>query len=136
MNPYTRSLLKEIDDEDLTAWVQAWDELEALLVDVYRSQASGPDEQDRYRSLRQRLAAEYARWQRELEPHWRGLEAGGDPLESDPFLALLEPAEVDGILDNWQAMQTLPAAREALNNYLIELIESGGLDSRERTGES
>ncbi len=128
MNPYTRSLLNEIDNDDLIAWVQAWDELEALLVEVYRSQAAGPEEQDRYRSLRQRLAAEYARWQSELESHWRGLEAGGDPLESDPFLALLEPAEVDGILDNWQAMQTLPAAREALNSYLIERIEAGGPD--------
>lgn len=125
MNPYTRSLLKELEDPDLHAWVEAWDELESLVVEVYRAQAAGPDDDRDYQRLREALRRDYESWRPALEPHWDGLKAGGEELDRDPFWALLEPERVTEFVENWQAMQTLPAAREALNNYLIERIEAG-----------
>lgn len=126
MNPYTRSLLERIDAPDLRSWVESWDQLESLVIEVYRMEAAGPDDEREFRHLRSELRAEYGRWKPGLETHWQGLEAGGEVLDSDPFWALLEPEGVGAFVGNWKAMQTLPAAREALNNYLIEHIESGG----------
>lgn len=124
MNPYTRSLLKQIEDPALQRWVEAWDELESLVVEIYRTEAAGPQTQKTYRRLKGELADGYGRWRDEFKPHWTGLEAGGEPLEVDPFEKLLEPDDAQGFLDNWRAMQTLPAAREALNSYLLARIEA------------
>lgn len=124
MNPYTRSLLKQIQDPDLRNWVRAWDQLESLVVEIYRTEAAGPGAQKEYRQLKQRLKGGYGRWRENLQPHWQGLEAGGKLLQADPFERLLEPDEARGFLENWRAMQTLPAAREALNSYLISRIEA------------
>jgi hypothetical protein len=38
----------------------------------------------------------------------------------DPFANLLEPAQASDFVDNWTAMQTLPAARESLNMLLLD----------------
>ena len=132
MNPYTRSLLQRIENPALHDWVEAWDQLESLVVEIYRTEAAGPDAQNEYRDLKQRLITGYERWKDELRPHWDGLQAGGEPVQTDPFQKLLEPESAQGFLENWRAMQTLPAAREALNSYLIALIEgaeSGDLDA-------
>ena len=123
MNPYTRSLLQRIQNPDLCDWVEAWDQLESLVVDIYRSEAAGPGAEEEYGKLKKRLNMDYGRWRQELRPHWEGLRAGGEPVQSDPFQKLLEPENAEGFLENWRAMQTLPAAREALNSYLIALIE-------------
>ncbi len=126
MNPYTRSLLERVEDPDLQSWVERWDELESLVIEVYRLEAAGPDDEREYRRLRTELRRDYERWNPELERHWRGLQAGGEAVTDDPFWALLAPKQAGDFVDNWKAMQTLPAAREALNNYLIERIESAG----------
>lgn len=131
MNPYTRSLLERIDDADLRSWVESWDELESLVIEVYRLEAAGPDDERKYRRLRGELQRDYERWKSALEGHWQGLEAGGEPLDRDPFWVLLKPEEVGAFVENWKAMQTLPAAREALNNYLIERIETADVDRDE-----
>lgn len=131
MNPYTRSLLERIDDADLRSWVESWDELESLVIEVYRVEAAGPDDERKYRRLRGELRRDHERWKSALEGHWQDLEAGGEPLDRDPFWVLLEPEEVGAFVENWKAMQTLPAAREALNNYLIERIETADVDRDE-----
>lgn len=123
MNPYTRSLLQRIQNPDLRDWVEAWDQLESLVVEIYRTEAAGPSAQKEYRQLKQRLKRDYGRWREDLQSHWDGLQAGGEPVQSDPFERLLEPDKAKGFIENWPAMQTLPAAREALNSYLIALIE-------------
>jgi len=45
----------------------------------------------------------------------------GRPALEDPFLWLLSYEEITEFRQNWRAMQTLPAAREAINRLLIEL---------------
>ncbi len=125
MNPFTRSLLREVDDAELAAWVRCWDELESLVVDIYRSRHADWEQARAYRHLRRELTDGYSPWQRELAPYWQGLKAGGTSVEQDPFRALFAEEEAASFVDNWRAMQTLPAAREALNSYLLARIEEG-----------
>jgi hypothetical protein len=124
MNPFTRSLLREVNDKELADWVQGWDELETMVVEIYRTRHADREQSRTYDRLRRDLTARYRSWQQELTPHWRGLKAGGTPVTDDPFQALLAEAEAASFVDNWRAMEILPAAREALNSYLIARIES------------
>lgn len=123
MNPATRALLKQIDHPGLHAFVNAWDELEVLMVDVYKANGVDSDQQAEFADIRQRLAASYPAWQAALDPHWRATTIKGQPLAADPFQALIDLENAEAIVGNWAAMQTLPAAREALNNILVERIE-------------
>jgi hypothetical protein len=50
-----------------------------------------------------------------------------DPLQhnrEDPFARLLAAGAARDFAGNWAAMQTLPAAREALNRWLMDLIDA------------
>lgn len=124
MNPFTRSLLEELDDSAFRAWAELWDQLESLVVEVYRAQHVGAEEARGYRHLRAKLEARYPDWQEALAPYWQGLKAGGEPVERDPFATLFEPQEAEEFLDNWPSMQRLPAAREALNAYLLDQLDA------------
>lgn len=123
MNPYTQSLLVELDDSELAEWVARWDELESLVVEVYCTKRVGGQQAERYPRLRRQLREEYPRWQKRLAPYWRGLKAGGEVVEQDPFRALFAPERASAFSEDWRAMQTLPAAREALNSYLLERLK-------------
>ncbi|MFP3852726.1 MAG: hypothetical protein ACLFWD_00380 [Anaerolineales bacterium] len=125
MNPYTRSLLQEIDDEPLSRWVETWGQLEHLIIQVYRSGQVEAAEQEKYKALRDDLTRGYPRWQAQLKPHWKDLRAGGENLQADPFLHLTAAASLTAFIGNWEAMQKLPAAREAINHFLLSRIETG-----------
>lgn len=123
MNPVTRALIKQIDDPGLHAFVDAWDALEVLMVEVYNANGADAAQQAEFAGIQQRLAASYPAWQAALEPHWRATTIKGQSLDADPFQALMELEKAEAIAENWVAMQTLPAAREALNNMLVARIE-------------
>ena len=124
MNPVTRALLKKIDHPGLQAFAEAWDELEVLMVDVYKANGADAAQQAEFADIRRRLAASYPAWQAALEPHWRATTIKGQSLNADPFHALINLDSAEAIVNNWSGMQTLPAAREALNSMLVERIES------------
>ncbi|MGA9531448.1 MAG: hypothetical protein WBR18_01920 [Anaerolineales bacterium] len=121
-NPVTNSLLSRIDDESLHRWVDMWGQLERLAVSVYRCERAGWRARRRYRALRRQLNAGYAGWQDEFAGHWEGQTVGGKPLIVDPFASLLAIESASDLVDNWPALQLLPAAREALNGYLVARI--------------
>jgi hypothetical protein len=54
-----------------------------------------------------------------LRPHWQATRAAGAPTRDDPFRLLLAVPEPAAIRGDWRAMQHLPAAREAINRYLL-----------------
>ena len=121
MNPFTRAILKRIKDRRMSDFVRHWDALEALVIRVYKTgEASTEDEAD-HRRVREWLQKNYPRWQSELDPHWRSARIAGELATEDPFAYLIARSSAAEFAGDWRAMQSLPAAREALNEYLISL---------------
>lgn len=124
MNPFTRFLRSQETQPEpagFDAFVDAWDQLEALVIHVYRTGVADAEIEAVYHDLRQRLVAEYPRWAAALAPYWQAALEGGQPAPSDPFLRLLAHAAAAGFVGNRAAMKTLPPAREAINRYLLTL---------------
>lgn len=120
MNPYTRHLLRQAHRPDLAALVEAWDALEALVVRVYRGATVGPDDETDFSELRDALQGELARRRSELTPLWRSATVGGKAAPLDPFESILNRASAAAFIGDWAAMQTLPAARQALNSAILQ----------------
>ena len=125
MNPFTQSLLKQISDKKLVSFVTHWDALEALVVRVYKGNAATPQDAAEHARLRQVLLHDYPAWQAALSAYWPQTRAAGRPTQADPFAFLLAIPHASDFVDHWTAMQTLPAAREALNRMLVERISDG-----------
>ncbi len=124
MNPVTHSLLKQVQDAELEAFVQLWDALEALVIRVYKGKAAAVEDREEHSRLRAALQVRYPRWQPVLDPHWRRARLAGELAREDPFRFLLQIEDAAGFAGSWTAMQSLPAAREALNAYLLERIQA------------
>jgi hypothetical protein len=118
MNPFTQAILARLNDRSLREFVDRWDELEALVVRVYKRGAAQRRDETEYRRLRNWLVNAYPAWQASLESHWRKVKIGGEPALEDPFLMLLRVPSAGDFAASWRMMQTLPAAREALNEFL------------------
>jgi hypothetical protein len=130
MNPFTAALLKQIDDRRLVEFARRWDELEALVIRVFKGKAAQAGDAREHRRSRAWLQANYPRWEPELARYWPQARLAGGPAKQDPFAFLLNVDKAEGFIGNWAAMQNLPAAREALNQYLADRIEAG----RDRPG--
>ena len=123
MNPFTRFLRSQrrMTPADLELFIERWDRLESLIINVYRRGAVDAETERVYTDLRAWLAEHYRDWAASLEPFWRASREGRAAPASDPFARLLAPAAAAAFIDNRPAMQALPAAREALNRYLLSL---------------
>jgi hypothetical protein len=121
-NPVTQAILKKIDDPELIQFVTAWDELERLVVGVFRRKAASTSEKEMYTRLQQSLMAAYPHWQPALQTYWQHSRIKGGQAMSDPFLRLLSTRQAEDFIGDWEAMKFLPAAREALNNYLLSWV--------------
>ncbi len=117
MNPATGTLIQRIDDRQLRRFVHDWDDFEALVIRVYRAGEPTNSDARELVYLRRRLRRAYVSWQAPLRPHWP------EALELDPFRKLLEIEAADALVDNWEAMQTLPHARQAINQFLLARLE-------------
>jgi hypothetical protein len=122
-NPFSRFLRSRLPDRsaEADAFVAAWDRLETLVVDVYRRGGADAADEAELAALAADLAARYRAVARALEPHWRAATAAGRPVTADPFLALLSAPGAAWFAGNRAALQQLPAAREAINRWLVEL---------------
>ena len=119
-NPFTRFLSQWSSDNDFAAFVAHWDRLERVVVGVYRAKLDEAEGAAEYRAVWPWLRQAYPRWQEALRPHWQATRAAGQPTQLDPFALLLAIAAPAKIAGDWRAMQHLPAAREAINRYLVE----------------
>lgn len=119
MNPFTRFLAARLADPSLQALIRAWDELEALVIRVYKSGQATPEDEATYAHVRAWLTRHYAAWAPALQPHWQAALVAGIPAPGDPFLRLTAAVSALDFVGDWEAMQNLPAAREALNRLVL-----------------
>jgi hypothetical protein len=124
MNPFSKYLRQWSSDGDFDAFVEHWDRLEQIVIGVYRGkievEAAVPEFNQVWPWLRER----YPDWEAILRPHWQPTRAAGEPTLDDPFRLLLACPGPEAIRGDWRAMRHLPAAREAINRYLLG-IERG-----------
>jgi len=120
-NPFTRFLRQKAADDGLHTFIAHWDRLEWVVVGVYRNKIDRAAAEVHYAQVWPWLRLEYPRWQAALQPHWQATRAAGEPTRVDPFALLLDIAAPADIAGDWRAMQHLPAAREAINRYVISL---------------
>jgi hypothetical protein len=125
MNIVTQELARRTKDRHLQEFVSQWDRLEALVISIYRINVAAAEDEVAYRKLKDWLRKGYPHWQQALRTHWQVTRVGGDVILEDPFLKILAVQDASVFIGNWAAMQTLPSAREALNNYLFSIIEKG-----------
>jgi len=107
------------DDAALREWITHWDTLEALVVRVYRGGTATSSDEQIYTQTRAWLSQHLPSWQAQLQPHWHGRLIGGVPATSDPFAKLILPQHASEFVGDRTMMQTLPAAREALNLFIL-----------------
>jgi hypothetical protein len=122
-NPFTDTLIKQLRNDAVIKFVSFWDRLEALVIRVYKGKDAAPDDEREWSQVRAWLLKEYAQWRDMLHPYWQGTRIGGEPAKDDPFERLLSSAQAREFVGNWTAMQTLPAARQAINTWLVDLIK-------------
>lgn len=119
-NPFTRFLNQWSGRPDFTEFISYWDRLEAVVVGVYRQKTTPEAANAEYEQVWPWLREKYGSWEEALRPYWQHTRVGGQPAQSDPFLMLLGLQSTAAIVGDWSAMQHLPAAREALNQYLVD----------------
>ncbi len=119
INPFTRFLNQWPADDSFSAFVAVWDRLERVVVGVYRARMDADEAEQEYHAVWPPLRRLYPHWEAALHPHWQATHAAGAPTGVDPFALLLELAGPAAIAGDWRAMQHLPAAREAINRYLL-----------------
>ena len=120
VNPFTKALAVGLRSRRLKVFVARWDDLEALVVRVYRAGIATPEDERRFADLKAWLNRHYPEWQARLEPHWRAALWAGQPCVDDPFCALLAVARAGDLCGSWVHLQALPAAREALNRMILD----------------
>ena len=125
MNLFTRYLRQWNRNRELDDLVEHWNALEALIIRVYKGGEATPADEAEYQAIRLWMGANYPDWQAILRPFWREALVGGQPATEDPFLRLTKVDRADDFVGDWDAMQHLPAAREALNRLILHMSEEG-----------
>lgn len=119
MNLFSKYLSKRVNSAALDEFVAHWDKLELLVITVFKSKQTTAEDVATYQTVRRWFDENYASWQPKMRPHWHDVLAGGEVVESDPFLQLLSAETAADFDGNWRAMQLLAAARETLNRLLV-----------------
>lgn len=121
MNPFTKFLNQWSSNKPFEDFIIQWDTLEMIVVKVYREKMTLEEARPFFDKTWPWLRKNYQRWEGDLRPYWQQTKAAGETTKTDPFQMLIDLPTPEAILGNWSAMQHLPAAREALNQYLLRL---------------
>ncbi len=119
MNPFSRYLSQWSQDRALRAFVAEWDELERLVIRVYKAGQATEADEAQFSRLREELVRQYPPLAPSLEPLWKQARVAGRSAAQDPFLRLIDADCAARFVGDWEAMQYLPAAREAVNRALL-----------------
>ena len=120
MNPFTKFLSQWARrDTSFEAFIAWWDQLEYLTIKVYQQKMTPDAVRADFNATWPWLRRHYPQWEAVLRPFWQQTKAAGQPTQTDPFLLLLRWEQPEQIAGDWNAMQHLPAAREAINRYLL-----------------
>lgn len=122
MNPVTRGLLAQLEDPQVAEFAEDWDTLENLVVEIYRQKSVTFEQQQTFFDVQQRLQQSYPRYEEEFGRYWPHVRVKGELVVGDPFQALIRQSGAKAFVENWDAMRTLPAARESLNQMLVARI--------------
>lgn len=120
MNPFTKYLSQWSNNRGLAEFISYWDRLEMLTIAVYKKEGQVQSVAAEFEAVWPWLRQHYGRWQPQLVPFWQNTQAAGKPTETDPFQLILDLPAASAIQNNWPVMQHLPAAREALNQFLLQ----------------
>ena len=118
-NPFSKYLNQWSDNPDIEQFLSYWDELEFITIRVYQKKMTVDEVQVEFVRVWGWLRENYGAWEDALRPYWQQTISGGQPTQTDPFWLLINKQTPEDILDDWNAMQHLPAAREALNQYIL-----------------
>jgi hypothetical protein len=106
--------------------------MESMVIRIYRAGAAAPEDETEYYALQQVLKRHLGVWGAALETTWPGTTVAGQrdrpvgrPAERNPFEEILERPTAAAFAGDWGAMQTLPAARQALNSLLRRGADPG-----------
>lgn len=119
MNPFTNFLRQWNPDTNLDEFIRYWDTLERVMVAVYRKKTTPVAAEAEFYRVWLWLRQQYDEWEGVLRPYWKQTLVAGMPTQTDPFQLLLDIPNPQAIGGDWRAMQHLPAAREALNQYIL-----------------
>ena len=122
MNPVTQGLLRKLNDPALNSFVQDWDGLNDLIIEIFQQKSLSFEQQELFFELQGRLRGSYPDLAMDVEPFWRRAKISGETIKTDPFLVLIDRKSAKEFIEDWDAMRTLPAAREALNEMLLDKI--------------
>jgi hypothetical protein len=100
--------------------------LEGLVIRIYKGKRAGPEDEAEHAQLRDWLWQEYPHWQAALAAYWPLALAAGQPPREDPFAFLLSFERAVDFVNSRQAMVTLPVARQALNQLLLDRLQQQG----------
>lgn len=120
MNPFTKYLSQWSNDDGFLSFVEYWDRLERLVIAIYRGKTALDAAEPEFQLVWPWLRSKYSAWENILQPYWQATRAAGDQTHTDPFNLLLSIDGPNDIPGDWRIMQHLPAAREAINRYLVD----------------
>ncbi len=120
MNLFTKYLARSRKNRPLQAFINHWDQLEILVITIFKSQENSADDEAVYAETRAWLLKNYPRWESDLEPLWRQTLVGGKLAPEDPFRRVFRAERSADFLEDWVALQNLAAAREALNRLIVD----------------
>jgi hypothetical protein len=126
-NPVTARLAAGIEDDELLGFIRLWDQLERLVVEVYRGGRATRSQRAFYKSLRKQLSRAYPRWEPDLAGYRLELQAAGSITHGDPFGRILAVRHADEFFQTRTPIELLPDARQTLNHFLLDLIDPGSL---------
>lgn len=107
------------DEKEIKAFIANWEILEELVEEVYFKGEVEPTDRHLFGSLKLAIKRYYLQLADELKPFWMQVKIAGKLLRNDPFAELLDTPGLSAFLTNWDRMQMVPAAREALNLMLV-----------------
>jgi len=119
MNPFTRFLNQWSRNKPFAEFIAHWDLLEQITIQVYQQKMEPDVARADFDRVWPWLRQQYPHWEPALRPFWQQTYAAGQLTQTDPFRLLLHIQQPEAILGDWNAMQHLPAAREAINRFLL-----------------
>ena len=119
MNPFTKFLSQWSRNKSFATFVARWDTAEQLMVQVYRKKRTAVQMEAQFAETWGWLREHYPQWSERLRPFWQQTKAAGEATKVDPFQLILDMQHPQAILGDWHAMQHLPAAREAINQFIL-----------------
>ncbi len=119
-NPVTQKLIEQINDHSLHKFVEAFDVLEVLIIQIFKSKSITKQDEKVYRKAKKQMRKYYRKFQPALTAYWTQTTINDQLLTEDPFIALVSHGTATDFLDNWHMMQTIPPARQALNEWLLD----------------